>query len=304
MGEAHPDYAGSLNNLAGSYHSMGDSARAERLATESSRDADLLRPKTSTALGERQRLRSWPTSLRRLDGYLSVAPTMARTRGVSLPPRPRLEGSGRVPAQAEDRLVRDQPELRPASRSSPRSVPGWPASIHRAGPSSAGAWRQQLDEAARAEGDLEADLARRAPALRRAAARPRAWGRTSWPRSCPPDRPDRPPRIHPLQPTRGRQGRLPAGAAAAGVRPAPRPARRPRAAGGGQADQRGSRGLAAGPRCAADGRPDSGGRRAGPAGLGAAAAPPGRRPHRPGRPRRRSGASRSPPCRGAGPART
>lgn len=55
-GERHPDYATSLNNLAGLYDSMGDAAKAEPLylqALEISRD---VLERTAMGQSERQQL--------------------------------------------------------------------------------------------------------------------------------------------------------------------------------------------------------------------------------------------------------
>jgi CHAT domain-containing protein/Tfp pilus assembly protein PilF len=111
LGESHPDHAAALGDLAELKIAQNDFAAAEPLFRQALDLTSARRRKVSTTLGERQRLRLWAASRRFLDGYLSAA-LRVKSTPEDLYSRV-LDGKGTVSAElAEERLVRDQPELR------------------------------------------------------------------------------------------------------------------------------------------------------------------------------------------------
>jgi CHAT domain-containing protein len=111
VGENHPDYARSMVGFAGLYYAEGRYVEAERnLAQAIGIDAHLV-DDTFSVLGERQRIDLVNQRSFSLVAYLSVA------RRAGVPPervyRALLDWRGAVEnAEAEERLARDQPELR------------------------------------------------------------------------------------------------------------------------------------------------------------------------------------------------
>jgi tetratricopeptide (TPR) repeat protein len=74
LGERHPDYATSLDNLAGLYLYMDDYVRARPLASEALAKIVRFASDSATVLGERQRLRLLGRLRGHLDIYISVSP--------------------------------------------------------------------------------------------------------------------------------------------------------------------------------------------------------------------------------------
>jgi len=166
LGENHPDYAASLHDLAGMYESMGDNARARQLFLEALGKHDLFLRNTFAALGERQRLRLLASLRHTLDDYINVSP-MDGSLAADLYGHV-LEWKGAVEVQqADDRLARDQPELRPILDQL-AGVRARLAHLAFDTPSDARreAWRPQLDALRGRKEDLEADLARQSAAFR------------------------------------------------------------------------------------------------------------------------------------------
>ncbi len=285
LGIDHPDYAQSLNNLAGLYQTMGDDARAEPVIIEALKIISRFTRGTSAVLGERQRLRIYRSQRVALDAYLS----MSRSTGAKPADLYRhvLDWKGAAEARrSEDRLARDQPELRLSLAELSRVRSQLANLAFRVPPAGEGqAWRQQLDKlrsqrgSRGGSGPSECRLPRTEASGTVGA---RRGGRGPACRGGPGPLP----RIYPLQPTPGWQGATSERAAPASVRRAPRPARGRRPPGGGSGHRRVGPVLAACHRFTPGRRLANGGRRAGPAGLGAATAPSGRRPDRPDRPRR------------------
>jgi CHAT domain-containing protein len=167
LGEGHPHYATSLTSLAGLYWAMGDDARARLLLSESlEKGARFLRT-TSAGLGERQRLRLFANQRRALDALLTVTPKDGP--GIADVYRHVLEWKGGAEArQAEDRLVRDQPELRPIlDQLAPIRACLAHLALTTPTRSQRAAWRKQFDALRDQKENLEADLARRSAAFRR-----------------------------------------------------------------------------------------------------------------------------------------
>jgi len=166
LGENHPDYADSVNNLAALYYAQGQLAAAEQCFSEG---LTLLTRWTQgglTALGERQRIRLLAAQGKALDGYLSVAPA-AGIKSEEIYRRV-LAWKGVVEArQDEDRLARDQPELKETlgqleharARLAHLAFTNPPPGQHQA-------WLQQLDALRDRKENLESDLARKSAAFR------------------------------------------------------------------------------------------------------------------------------------------
>jgi CHAT domain-containing protein/Tfp pilus assembly protein PilF len=167
LGEGHPHYASRLNNLAGLYWAMGDDARARLLLSESlEKGARFLRT-TSAGLGERQRLRLFANQRRALDAFLTVTPKDGP--GIADVYRHVLEWKGAAEAQqAEDRLVRDQPALRPIlDQLAPIRARLAHLALTTPTRSQRASWRKQFDALRDQKENLEADLARRSAEFRR-----------------------------------------------------------------------------------------------------------------------------------------
>jgi tetratricopeptide (TPR) repeat protein len=175
LGEAHPHYADSLDNLAWLYVSTGEYARAEPLLRQALAVMSTFSSGTAAALGERQRLRLLAQARSTLDGYLSVA-----TDGLAEPAD--LYGhvlgwKGAADAQqADDRLARDRPELKP-TLDQLAAVRTRLVRLAFAPPAGNGrdAWRRQLGELRSQKEDLEADLAARSAAFRKERQDRRPW---------------------------------------------------------------------------------------------------------------------------------
>ena len=168
LGENHPDYATSLINLAVLYDAMGDHARAEPLLRQG---LTLLTRWTQgglTALGERQRIRLLAAHVWVLNVYLSRAPA-AGIKGEELY-RHVLAWKGIVEAsQDEDRLARDQPELKETLEQLEQARAHLAHLAFAAPPAGQRqAWPQQLDALRDRKEDLERDLARKSAAFRQA----------------------------------------------------------------------------------------------------------------------------------------
>jgi tetratricopeptide (TPR) repeat protein len=167
LGESHPDYATSLNNLANLYESMGDYARARLLLSESLDKSEPFLQDTASVLGERQRLRLLGQKRETLDAYLSVSST--EDSGATGLDRLVLAWKGAVEAQqVEQRLVRDQPELKPTLAQLAGVRAGLaqlaftvPTAVRRT------SWQQQLNALRERKENLEADLARQSATFRR-----------------------------------------------------------------------------------------------------------------------------------------
>ena len=209
LGENHPDYATSLNNLAGLYSDMGDYAKAEPLfrqaleitkralgenhpdyAMVSDQPGTLYYSQGQLAAAEQSLsqgltvLTRWTQGARRsrrtpahrllaaqgraLNAYLSVAPAAGiKTEEIY---RHVLAWKGVVEArQDEDRLARDQPELKEMlgqleqarARLAHLAFATPPAGQRQI-------WLQQLDALRDRKEDLESDLARKSAAFRQA----------------------------------------------------------------------------------------------------------------------------------------
>jgi CHAT domain-containing protein len=166
LGESHPDYALSLNNLAGLYQAKGDNARARLLFSESLEKSEPFLQDTASVLGERQRLRMLVVHRPTLDAYLSVS-SAEDSQPADLY-RHVLAWKGAVEAQQlEQRLVRDQPELKPTLTQLAGVRAGLaqlafmvPTASRRA------SWQQQLDALRERKENLEADLARQSASFR------------------------------------------------------------------------------------------------------------------------------------------
>jgi hypothetical protein len=247
VGEGHPDYARSLSNLAALYQAMGDDAGAgELLAEVLDKRASFTRD-TFAALGERQRLRflasraeSWvPSSVCRSGprpGPGTSTATSSAGRGRPRPDRSRTAWHATAPSSAH-------PD---AAGRGPR--PPGPPGLRHAPRGRAGGMASPVRRAARADRGPGVRPRRPERRLRPAAAGPGAGARRGgrgaarrtsrwWTSSCTPT------------PTRPRGARdHSAGSPAARLRPAPRPARGRRAAGGRPADRRGGGRLEARPR--------------------------------------------------------
>jgi CHAT domain-containing protein/Tfp pilus assembly protein PilF len=167
LGENHPNYAHSLGNLAGLYYVQGQVAAAEQ---SFSRALTLLTQWTQEGLatfGERQRIRLLADQARALHKYLSVAPA-AGIRSEELY-RHVLAWKGVVGArQDEDRLARDQPELKETLGQLEQArarLAHLAFTTPPAGPRHA--WLQQLDALRDRKENLESDLARKSGAFRK-----------------------------------------------------------------------------------------------------------------------------------------
>jgi CHAT domain-containing protein/Tfp pilus assembly protein PilF len=166
VGEQNPDYARSLNNLARLYYAQGQLAAAEQCYSQ---ELALLARWTQeglAAVGERQRIRLLSGHGAALDHYLSVAPAAGiKTEAIY---RQVLAWKGAVDAlQDEDRLARDQPELKATlvqleqarARLAQLAFTAPPAGQRQS-------FLQQLDALRDRKENLESDLARKSAAFR------------------------------------------------------------------------------------------------------------------------------------------
>jgi len=166
LGENHPDYAQSLNNLAAHYYSQGQLAAAEQSVRQG---LTLLARWTEgglTALGERQRIRLLAAQGAALYAYLSVAPAAGiKTEEIY---RHVLAWKGVVEArQDEDRLARDQPELKAMLGQLEQARARLGGLAFTAPPAGQRqAWHQKLDALRDRKENLESDLARKSGAFR------------------------------------------------------------------------------------------------------------------------------------------
>ncbi len=167
LGENHPDYAHSLNDLAMLSYSQGQLAAAEQFLRKG---LTLLTRWTEgglAALGERQRIRLVAEQRAVLDGYLSIAPAAGiKTEELY---RHVLAWKGVVEAhQDEDRLARDQPELK-ETLSQLEQARARLAHLAFTTPPAAQrqTWLQQLDALRDQKENLESDLARKSGAFRK-----------------------------------------------------------------------------------------------------------------------------------------
>ena len=160
LGDKHPAYATSIGNLALLYHYQGDYARAEPLYRQALEIHTQVMRDGFTALGKRQRIALQHHYLRGLDYYLSVA-SAAEIRADTLYSHV-LTWKGAVMArQAEDRLARDQPEVKKLldrldqarSRLARLAFTTPP-------PQQRDAWLKQLADLGTEKENLESDLAR------------------------------------------------------------------------------------------------------------------------------------------------
>jgi len=166
LGENHPKYANSLIRLASFYLSEGQLAAA---AQSYSQGLTLLTRWTQeglAAFGERQRTRLIAARAEALNGYLSVAPAA----GIQVEEiyRHVLAWKGVVEAREdEDRLARDQPELKETlgqlaqarARLANLAFTAPPAGERQT-------WIEQLDALRDRKENLESDLARKSGAFR------------------------------------------------------------------------------------------------------------------------------------------
>jgi CHAT domain-containing protein len=112
LGENHPDYADSLNNLSGLYLAMGEYAKALPLLQQELTIWQDFLDKTFTVMSDRQRLDALDKLKSSLHAYLSVA------SGTETPAGRLYESvlacKGAVAARhSEERIAREQPNLRP-----------------------------------------------------------------------------------------------------------------------------------------------------------------------------------------------
>ncbi len=165
LGENHPKYASSLTNLAGLYYSQGNLEAAEQAYDQGLTLLSRWTQESFATLGERQRIRLLAAKGATLDFYLSVASVSGIKAEELYGHIP--EWKGVVEArQDEDRLTRDQPELKETlgqlaqarSRLAHLAFTA-PAAGQRQ------AWRQQLDALRNEKEALESDLARKSAAF-------------------------------------------------------------------------------------------------------------------------------------------
>ena len=124
VGRSHPEYAASLGNLADLCYARGQLATAAQSYSQGLTARTRWTQGGLATLGERQRIRLLAAQGGALNGYLSVAP--AAGMKVEEIYRHALAWKGVVEArQDEDRLARDQPELKETLGRSSRPVPVW-----------------------------------------------------------------------------------------------------------------------------------------------------------------------------------
>ena len=204
LGENHPDYANSLNNLAELYYAQGQLAAAEQFLRQGLTLLTRWTQEGLAALGERQRIRLLAAQGGALNAYLSVAPAAGiKTEEIY---RHVLAWKGVVEArQDEDRLARDQPELKETlgqleqarARLAHLAFTTPPAGQRQA-------WLQQLDALRDRKENLESDLARKSARVPAGSRDPAAGSGRGGRGVAPGERPRRPARLCPLQPARGR----------------------------------------------------------------------------------------------------
>ncbi len=166
LGANHPDFAASLNDLALLYYSQSQLAAAEHYLSEGLALLTRWTQGGLGALGERQRVRLLAAQGKALNWYLSIAPA-AGVKSEDIY-RHVLAWKGVVEArQDEDRLARDQPELKGTLKQlddahaqlARLAFATPPAGQHRA-------WLQQLDALRNLKENLESDLARKSATFR------------------------------------------------------------------------------------------------------------------------------------------
>jgi len=166
LGENHPDYAQSLNSLSSLYLSQGQLAAAERLLSQGLTILTRWTQEGLATLGERQRIRLLGAQGQILDAYFSVAPAA----GIKVEELYRhvLAWKGVVEArQDEDRLARDQPELKETLGQLEQARARLAGLAFTAPPDvQRQAWLQQLDALRDRKENLESDLARKSAAFR------------------------------------------------------------------------------------------------------------------------------------------
>ncbi len=166
MGEDNPSYALVLNNLGMMYHSQGRLAAAEQTLRQGLTILTRWTQGGLTVLGERQRFRLVAAQNGALDHYLSIAPAAGiKTEEIY---RHVLAWKGVVEArQDEDRLARDQPELKETLGQLEQArgrLAGLAFTAPPAGQQQA--WLEQLDALRDRKENLESDLARKSAAFR------------------------------------------------------------------------------------------------------------------------------------------
>jgi tetratricopeptide (TPR) repeat protein/CHAT domain-containing protein len=166
VGEDHPDYALSLNDLGVLYWAMGDTGRAEPLLREAlERETDFYNA-TVSALDERRRIKLLESLRIHLDNYLGVA--RQRGAGPEALYRRVLDFKGTSGArQAQDRFIRDRPELRPVLGEL-TAIRAQLAQLAFTAPTPAqqDAWREHIGALRQRKEGLEAQLASRSAAYR------------------------------------------------------------------------------------------------------------------------------------------
>jgi tetratricopeptide (TPR) repeat protein len=166
LGENHPGYATSLNNLRMLYYGQGQLAAAEQVL---GRGLTLLTKWTKeglASLGERQRIRLLEQQRNILSAYFSVAPA-AGIKAEEIYHHV-LAWKGIVEAsQDEDRLARDRPELKETLRQLEQARARL---AHLAFTVPLGerrqAWLEQLNALRDGKENLESDLAHKSSAFR------------------------------------------------------------------------------------------------------------------------------------------
>ena len=167
LGENHPSYATSLNNLAMLNYAKGQLAEAEHYSGQALTILTGWTQEGIATFGERQRIRLLAKQGEALNEYLSVAPAV----GIKVEELYRhvlaLKGVVEV-RQGEDRLARDQPELKETINQSEQTRARL-AHLAFANPTAGQRqlWLQQLDALRGRKENLESDLARQSGAFRR-----------------------------------------------------------------------------------------------------------------------------------------
>jgi CHAT domain-containing protein/tetratricopeptide (TPR) repeat protein len=167
LGVEHPGYAHSLTNLAGLLHDVGNEAQAEPLLRQALIIREKLLEKIFAIQSERQRIDFLRSLRASLMVYLSIALSGSGPGPADLYGHVLLWKGAVAARQAEDRLARDQPELRPLIDDLNRSRSLWAqAAFSVPAPERRGAWHEQLNRLRDQKEELESRLARLSGAYR------------------------------------------------------------------------------------------------------------------------------------------
>jgi len=166
LGKDHFEYANRLNNLGVLYQCQGQIAAAEQSLRQGLTLLNRWTQEGLATLGERQRIRLFVSQDAALSAYLSVAPA-AGIKPEEIYGHVLAWKGGALARQDEDRLVRDQPDLRDTVGQLEQARARL-AHLAFTTPSTAErqAWLRQLDALRDHKEDLERDLARKSAAFR------------------------------------------------------------------------------------------------------------------------------------------